>query len=675
MFAEGINVFPENVKRIYRKDGSYYVNFGDLCRIMGIPVPEELDPSKPVERVLSQSEYTQPGEVVICTGYYEIEHAIKLAIERGAYAVFCPQYHAQQYWADKGVESTVHNVIGMDNPLECIWRYEVWRRSGCSARTIAITGSVGKTTTTGLVNSIIAKTFNTLTHHPMANSHGAILRNVQRLTPSHEVWVQEVGGVQPGYVESSARFLCPDALILTNIGYSHLDLYGSRENIFWDKASLERYMKDDGAVIINLDDDVLRNSIPKFTHKVISFAIDRKDADYRAENIVTTKEGTQFDVVCAEGKFPVMLRLFGEHNAYNALAAVAVARWLGIPVFRSAELMKDYQPEGIRQHMVNVGGYHMLIDCFNAEAKTVLGAAKTLSKIPVEGTGKRIMVAGHIDKLGAESKQMHHQLGADIAAIKEIDEIVFFAGDSKCSYDAAVEAGAKNAHWMNSRDELEDWMRKNITRNDLTVYKSGQFEAALAKSIDHVYGTVYQNGTQFNEGTVKEKDGFLFKVRKETVEVSGLASGRNYIDLVIPDKFDGVEVTYIAANAFSNKRNIKSVIIPDTVKNIGELSFYICAKLESVKLPEQLRIIGANAFNCCPLLKEVSLPKGTIHLGRHAFYDCRGLRKIYIPSSVGYIGEDAFKLCSKLVLFCERGSYAEWYAKENQIKYHCLNEL
>ena len=164
-------------------------------------------------------------------------------------------------------------------------------------------------------------------------------------------------------------------------------------------------------------------------------------------------------------------------------------------------------------------------------------------------------------------------------------------------------------------------------------------------------------------------------MRKETVEVSGLASGRNYIDLVIPDKFDGVEVTYIAANAFSNKRNIKSVIIPDTVKNIGELSFYICAKLESVKLPEQLRIIGANAFNCCPLLKEVSLPKGTIHLGRHAFYDCRGLRKIYIPSSVGYIGEDAFKLCSKLVLFCERGSYAEWYAKENQIKYHCLNEL
>lgn len=55
----------------------------------------------------------------------------------------------------------------------------------------------------------------------MSNSHGAILRNVQRLTPSHEVWVQEVGGVQPGYVESSARILCPDALILTNIGESH----------------------------------------------------------------------------------------------------------------------------------------------------------------------------------------------------------------------------------------------------------------------------------------------------------------------------------------------------------------------------------------------------------------------------------------------------------------------
>lgn len=663
-----------DIRKIYREDGSYYVNFQDLCKIMEVPVPAGIDPLKPVERVLSQAEYTQPGEVVICTKYYNVAHSIGLAIERGAFAVFCPQSYARNYWADKGTDASgsIH-VIGVDDPLDCIRKFEIWRKRGCKARVITITGSVGKTTTTGLVNSIVSNTFQTLTHHPMSNSHGAILRNVQRLTPSHEVWVQEVGGVQPGYVESSARILCPDALILTNIGESHLDLYKSKENIFRDKTSLERYMKDNGVVVINLDDDMLRNSMPRFTHKVITFAVNRKDADYRAENITVTRDGTQFDVVCAEGRFPVALSLFGEHNAYNALAAIALARWMGVPVSRSAELIQNYQAEGIRQHMVNIGGYHMLIDCFNAEAKTVFLAAETLSKIPIEGPGKRIMVAGHIDKLGEKSKEMHFQLGKDMAAIKGIDEFVFFAGDCRYSYDAAVEAGCINSHWMNSRDELENWMRDNITRDDITVYKSGQFKAALAKSIDHVYGTVYQNGTQFNEGVIKKQGDFLFRVRKETVEIAGVTDKFNSDDLVIPKEFDGAAITYIAARAFTKQRHIKSAVIPDTVKNIGELSFYICPNLASLTLPGELRIIGPNAFNCCPLLEEVTLPEGTIHLGRHAFYDCRGLKRIYIPDSVGYIGEDAFARCRLLTISCRRGSYAEKYAKENKIKYSCTD--
>lgn len=662
------NGLLEDVQKIYRDDGSYYVNFCDLCKIMDIPLPKGIDPSKAVERVISQAEYTRPGEVVICTKYYNIERSINLAVEKGAFVVFCPQHDAQKYQEANSDKDNHTPVIGVDDPLECIRRYEVWRKSDCKARVITITGSVGKTTTTGLVNSIITNTFNTLTHHTMSNSHGAILRNIQRLSPRHEVWVQEVGGVMPGYVESSARILCPDALILTNIGNSHLDLYKSRENIFGDKTSLERYMQDDGVVIINWDDDMLRDSATKFTHKIITFSVNRRDADYCAVNIVTTREGIRFDVICAEGQVPVELNLFGEHNAYNALAAIALARWMGVPLFRSVELIKEYRSEGIRQHMVNIGGYRMLVDCYNAEAKTVLGAGQALAKIPVEGSGKKIMVAGHIDKLGADSRAMHYQLGKDLAAIKEIDELVFFAGDCRYSYDAAVDVGRKNIRWMNSREELENWMRENITRDDITVYRSGQFEAALAKSIDHVYGTVFQHEMQYNEGTTKESDGFLFRVRNETVDFAGVTSGYNDRNVVIPDEYDGVKITHILAKALCNKRNICSVIIPDSVNNIGELSFYICARLTSLQLPKNLRIIEANAFNCCSSLKKVSLPDGTIHLGRHAFYDCRSLEEIYIPDSVGYIGEDSFKSCHKLVISCKRGSYAEEYAKQNKIE-------
>lgn len=184
------NLDLEDIKKIYRQDGTYYVNFCDLCKIMGISVPKDIDPFRPVERVISQGIYTRPGEVVICIEYYDVESSIKLAIERGAFVVFCPHDYAQKYWANKsGEDEGTRNVIGIDNPLECIRRFEVWRRSDCNARVVAITGTVGKTTTTGLVNSIIAPTFNTLTHHSMANSYDAILRTLQRLSPTHEAWV------------------------------------------------------------------------------------------------------------------------------------------------------------------------------------------------------------------------------------------------------------------------------------------------------------------------------------------------------------------------------------------------------------------------------------------------------------------------------------------------------
>ena len=638
-----------------------FSTLGKMAEIIGAELPESINRNETYGRVLTQHVYVQPGDVVICGKWYPEYTTVKESLERGALAVFCSEKIKKQFPQD--------NVIAIEDPLMAVTLYQKWCARVSNAKRIAITGSVGKTTTTGLINSVIANSFKTLTHHSAANSHGAVLRNVQRLESAHEYWVQEVGGVQPEYIESTARFLCPDIVVLTNIGESHLNLYGTKENILKDKGSLERYAKPDAVVVISKDDEILRNA--SFSHRVVTCSLQDPDADYYADQIRTELDGTYLTVHCEDGDYEVHLNLYGEYNAYNALFAVAVGRLAGVSMPKIVELLETYYPSGMRQNLIRVGGYKLFVDVFNAEPKTVVGSAETLEKMPLEGTGRKIFVTGHIDKLGPESAKMHEDVGHKLAKLK-LDVIVLYAEDSKYTYKALKEDGFENAFLMQSRDELDDWLRNNVTRDDVVFFKSGQFAAALVKSIDHVFGTSYQNEQQFNEGRVVTSNGYQIRLRMDNIaEIEGYKG--NETDLVLPEKYEEYTITRIAPFAFRRNLNLTSITIPDTVVNIGREAFYICPKLKRVTLPNQLKIIDNNAFNYCKAMEHIVIPEGTIHIGRHAFYDCMSLKTIRIPDSVGYFDRKVFGLDKptenrKLKVVCTPGSLAEQYAKENGLQ-------
>ncbi len=643
--------------------GKYYREFtiSSLSQIIGAKYNNKILKNARINRVLTQSVYAKPGDAIIVGRWYGQRRTIEEALTKGASVVFCEAKYAREY-SDK-------RIVVVDDPMECVERVEKYCEQGCNAKRITITGSVGKTTTTGLINSVIDKKFNTLTHHTMANSHGAILRNFQQLTPAHEYWVQEVGGVQPGYIESSAYTLHSDAVVLTNIGTSHLDKYLTRKGIFNDKSSLERYAKFGGIVVVNYDDAILKNS--EYYHRVISYAMNDKDADYYAEDVEITREGTRFQLICKEGSYPVQLKLFGKHNVYNALAAIAIGRWAGVAMTEIIQLIGQYEPDGMRQNMLNVGGYQIMVDCFNAEPTSVLGSAETLASIKMNGEGRKIFVTGHIDKLGENSEKMHTDLGYSLAKL-DIDTFVFYAGDSEYTYKALMESGDKNALFIDSREELDDWIRNNVQREDVTFYKSGQFRAALAKTVDHVYGTKFQNEQQFNEGEVKSEGEFTFRLRQDDIVEFDHYVG-TAAKLQIPELYNNLPILRIYSRAFSRNEFLKSVVLPDSVENIGQEAFYCCTNLSEVQMPRDLKYICRSAFNSCKKLTKVVLPQGTSHIEYRAFRDCKALAEIVIPATVGFIGEEAFYGCDKLKIVCAQGSYAEQYAKDHHIKYEaCL---
>ena len=139
--------------------------------------------------------------------------------------------------------------------------------------------------------------------------------------------------------------------------------------------------------------------------------------------------------------------------------------------------------------------------------------------------------------------------------------------------------------------------------------------------------------------------------------------------IVIPEEIGNLPVTRIGSNAFMGSTELHELFLPKTVTSIGRCAFFSCKNLKSVTLREGLKEIEQSAFNECMSLEEIELPSTVTTIGRRAFWDCHALTSVFIPKKTKIIGEDAFGHSSKVVIQCEKGSFAEQYAKENGIPF------
>lgn len=170
-------------------------------------------------------------------------------------------------------------------------------RSIHKSKVIALTGSVGKTSTKEMIEAVLRAHYkNPLVSKGNNNSMFSITRNIQKLKRPTNVYLQEVGAFAPRTIEISAKQLEADMAVYTNIGVSHVESYGSREELAKDKLSLSTYGKPDGLAFVNYDDEILMSH--PFTQKVITYSLRNEEADYYAKNIEKTEEaGLRFTML------------------------------------------------------------------------------------------------------------------------------------------------------------------------------------------------------------------------------------------------------------------------------------------------------------------------------------------------------------------------------------------
>jgi len=291
---------------------------------------------------------------------------------------------------------------------------------------IGVTGSYGKTTTKHYLQRILSEQYETLMTPGSFNTTLGVVRTIREyLKPYHEVFIVEMGAKQRGDIKEICDLVHPWGGIVTAVGPQHLESFKTIENVRDTKFELVDSLPSDGLAVVNDDFPMIegREVNGKKVLRYVVKNISDTAADYRATDIVYSPSGTHFTVECPDGaRLPLSTRLVGECNISNILAAVAMARALGV-----SDDKITYAVERIEQveHRLSIkripGGLTIIDDAFNSNP---VGSAMALDVLAAMKPGKRILITPGMIELGDEQYELNKRFGEKAASCCDIAIVV-----------------------------------------------------------------------------------------------------------------------------------------------------------------------------------------------------------------------------------------------------------
>jgi len=327
---------------------------------------------------------------------------IKQALDKGAAFVLCDINKRDRL-------STFDRVIFVKDTQKALMKLALYYRNLFDIPFIAVTGSVGKTTTKNMIAKVMETKFRVLKTKGNYNNEIGLPLTLFNLDKSHQIGVVEMGMSGFGEIRRMVNIVKPQVAVITNIGISHIEKLGSKENIAKAKMEILEPLKPDDLAVLNADSEELwerRNGLPT---RSIFFGIKR--GQLRAENVKSLGEdGVAFEVIYEKKKFSLHLSLPGTHNVYNALAAIAVGMEYGISLENIADALAQMKPENMRSELKKAFfGAVVIDDCYNASPDSMKSALDLLSDM---GKGKkRAAILGDMLELGEYSHLAHHEIG------------------------------------------------------------------------------------------------------------------------------------------------------------------------------------------------------------------------------------------------------------------------
>ena len=354
-------------------------------------------------------------------------------------------------------------------------------REKFSIPVVGITGSVGKTTTKEMISCVMEEKYNTLKTEGNFNNDIGVPRMLFRLNESFSAAVLEMGMSNLGEISLLTKAVKPTCSVISNIGVSHIENLGSRENILKAKLEILEGMEEDSTLFINGDNDMLSGVVNE-NFRIVRYGIDN-DCDFKAINISMGNEETEFEIEW-DGKYQkVLLPTVGLHNVYNALAAFCVGLHHGISPENCASALGRYTPSGMRQKIVKKNDIIFIEDCYNASPDSQKASMDALMLID----GKRhIAVIGDMLELGSYSEKAHCDVG-EYAAEKNVDFLFTYGKQSEFSADSAKKAGLENVFSFDDKEKLAEKLISVLAKDDVVSFK-----ASRGMRLEEVITLVYE---------------------------------------------------------------------------------------------------------------------------------------------------------------------------------------
>ena len=314
---------------------------------------------------------------------------------------------------------------------------------------LAITGSVGKTSTKDMIAFVFSKYFNTLKSELNHNNELGLPLTVMKLEDEHEVIVTEMGMRGLGQIEYLTNIVKPNIVVITNIGIAHMELLGSRENILRAKLEICKGMNSDATLVLNGDNDMLsqesmvRKIVAEYgviCPNIVYFGTEG-NSDYIAEKI----HGSNYSLLTPDGReYQIKLKVPGVHNVYNSMAAICAAKAANISVEEAIAALNEFGDDVSRQKIINTSWGVLIDDTYNAGPESMEASLSVLKEIKAD---IKIAALGDMLELGKMTEEAHRKVGkiasdcADVLLAVGASSVLYydeFSGERKLHVNDSV---------------------------------------------------------------------------------------------------------------------------------------------------------------------------------------------------------------------------------------------
>jgi UDP-N-acetylmuramoyl-tripeptide--D-alanyl-D-alanine ligase len=308
-------------------------------------------------------------------------------------------------------------VITVSDTLRALGDLAAWWRHQHPARVVAITGSVGKSTTKEMAASILGLGRKTLRNRGNLNNLVGLPLSLFQLEADHQAAVLEMGMNRPGEIARLTEIADPDVGLITNVARVHLEGLGDIRGVARAKVELVEKSSPRARILLNGDDETLMEAAAVFGRKVITYGIGRTN-DVRALHIRNLgRDGVSFELDHEGGTVPVRLRIAGSQYVLNALGAAAIALSLDASPGQVSEGLYAFQGIQGRFTLISLpGGVTLVDDTYNSNPFSLRAAMESLRSLTLPG-GRVIVGLGEMMELGGETESAHLEAGEMVAQL------------------------------------------------------------------------------------------------------------------------------------------------------------------------------------------------------------------------------------------------------------------